>query len=171
MTTLIRHCTNSAASDLGLHCFPIPKVPNLNANSGDPDYSAFWSESTPIANVHKMPLDRTILNLGGVSFVLFEVSLQNKILHCKWTVTESDQGLHCLPKSKKMPLDRSIGQNHLKVMGCQVCFICCKLTKVPVHWQTVLTLNRWAVLRLSYLDLHCWDGLAHFHKKKLYDPN
>ena len=35
MTTLIRCHTNSAASDLGLHCLPIPKVPNLNANSGD----------------------------------------------------------------------------------------------------------------------------------------
>ena len=106
-----------------------------------------------------MPLDRTILNLEGVSFVLFDASLQNKILHCKGTVTlrsaASDQGLHCLLKSQKMPLDRSIGQNHLKVKGCQVCFICCKFTKVPVLWQTVLTLNRRAVLRLSDLDLHC----------------
>ena len=62
-------------------------------------------KSTPFADVRKMLLDRTILNLGGVSFVLFDVSLQNKILHCKWTVTPrsatSDQGLHCLPKSKK----------------------------------------------------------------------
>ena len=33
---------------------------------------------------------------------------------------------------KKMPLDRSIGQIHLKVKWCQVCFICCKFTKVPV---------------------------------------
>ena len=37
MTTLIRRRTNSAASDLGLHCLPIPKVPNLDANFGDPD--------------------------------------------------------------------------------------------------------------------------------------
>ena len=29
----------------------------------------------------------------------------------------SDQGLHCLPKSQKMPLDRSSGQNHLKGMS------------------------------------------------------
>ena len=74
-----------------------------------------------------MPLDRTILNLGGISFVLFDVSLQNKILHYKRTVTPrsaaSDQGLHYLPKSQKMPLDRSIGQNHSKVKGLQVCFI------------------------------------------------
>ena len=29
-----------------------------------------------------------------------------------------------------MPLDRFIGQIHLKVKGCHVCFICCKFTKV-----------------------------------------
>ena len=29
----------------------------------------------------------------------------------------SDQGLHCFPKSQRMPLDRSIGQIHLKVNG------------------------------------------------------
>ena len=38
-----------------------------------------------------------------------------------------------------MLLDRSFGQNHLKVKGCQVFFICCKFTKVPVLLQTVLT--------------------------------
>ena len=75
--------TNSAASDLGLRCLPIPKVCNFDANSGDPDQTAFLSESTPFANVREMPLERTILNLRGVSFVLFDLSLQNKILHCK----------------------------------------------------------------------------------------
>ena len=61
-------------------------------------------------------MDRTILNLGDASFVLFDASLQNKILHCKWTVTPrsaaSDQGLQCLPKSQKClwtdPLDKII---------------------------------------------------------------
>ena len=81
--------------------------------------------------------------------------------HYRWTVmrhsVSSDQGLHCLKSQKTMPLDRSIGQIHLKVQGFQVCFICCKFTKVPVLWQTVLTLNKRRVLRLS--DLHCWDGL------------
>ena len=83
MTTPIIHRTNSAVSDLGLHCLPIPNVPNLDADSGDPNHTRGSDLSTPFANVRKMPLDRTILNLGGVSFVLFDVSLQNKILHCK----------------------------------------------------------------------------------------
>ena len=73
MTTLNRRRTNSATFDLGLHCLPIPKLPNLDANSGYPDQTAFWSESIAFANVRKMPLDRTILNIGGVSFVLFDV--------------------------------------------------------------------------------------------------
>ena len=81
--TLIRCRTNSAASDLGLHCLPIPKEPNLDANSENPDQTQRSDMSTPFANVRKMPLDRTVLNLGGVSFVLFDISLQNKILHCK----------------------------------------------------------------------------------------
>ena len=74
----------------------------------------------------------------GIRFVLFDLSLQKK-KKSPCTVNEvmldsvsSDQSLHCLPKSQKMPLDRSNGQIHLKVMGCQVCFICCKFTKVPV---------------------------------------
>ena len=62
--------------------------------------------------------------------------------------------------SQKMPLDRSIGQNHLKVKGVKF-----------LLWQAVLTLNRRAVLRLSDLDLHCWDGVARSHKKELRDPN
>ena len=33
----MRRRTNSAASDLGLHCLPIPKAPNFDANSGGPD--------------------------------------------------------------------------------------------------------------------------------------
>ena len=61
MTTLT---TISAVSDLGLHYLPIPKVANLDAKGGDPDQTAFSSESTSFANVRKMPLDRTILNLG-----------------------------------------------------------------------------------------------------------
>ena len=36
-----------------------------------------------------------------------------------------------------MSLDRSIEEIHLKVKGCQVCFICCKFTKVSVLRQTV----------------------------------
>ena len=131
-------CTNSMASDLGLHCLPIPKVPNLDANSGDPDQTRSSDLSLHSLQMSAKCLWTTILNLGGVSFVSFDVSLQNKILRCKWKVmprsAASNQGLHCLPKSPKMPLDRSIGQNHLKVKGCQVCFICCKLTKLPVLW-------------------------------------
>ena len=80
-------------------------------------------------------------------------------------------GSSLFAKAPKMSLDRSIGQNHLKVKGCQVCFIYCKFTKVPVLWQTMLTLNRRAVLPLSDLDLHCWDGVARSHKMKLRDPN
>ena len=38
----------------------------------------------------------------------------------------SDQDLLCLPKSPKMPLDIFVGQDHLKVKGCQACFIFCK---------------------------------------------
>ena len=108
-----------------------------------------------------MPLDRTILNLGGISFVLFDVSLQNKILHYKRTVTPrsaaSDQGLHCLPKSPVKrclwtdPLDKIIR----KLRGSKFVLFTCKFTKVPVLWQTVLTLNRQTVLRLSDQDLHC----------------
>ena len=63
MTTLLRGRTDSAASDLGLHCLPIPKVPNMVANSSVPDQTR-RSDLTPFANVRKMPLDRTILNLG-----------------------------------------------------------------------------------------------------------
>ena len=67
--TLIRRRTNSAAFDLGLHCLPIPKVPNLDANSGDPDQTRSLHRLQMSA---KTPLDRTILNLGYVSlFVSF----------------------------------------------------------------------------------------------------
>ena len=61
----------------------------------------------------------------------------------------SDLGIHCLQitvqhlmrvytvcQSRK----NVFGQIHLKIKGCQVCVICCKFTKVPVLWQTVLTL-------------------------------
>ena len=82
MTTQIRRRTNSAESDLGLHC--LPKVPNLDAKSGDHDQIRRTDLSLHhFANVRKMPLDRNILNLGGVSFILFDISLQNKILPCK----------------------------------------------------------------------------------------
>ena len=49
--------------------------------------------------------------------------------------------------------------------GGQVWFICCKFTKDPVLWQTVLTLNRQTVLWPLDLDLHCWEGVAPSHKK------
>ena len=77
---LIRCRINYVASDLGLHCLPIPKVPNLDANSGDPDQTR---RSDLSLHRLQMPLDGTSLNLGGVCFVLFDLSLQNKILHCK----------------------------------------------------------------------------------------
>ena len=110
-----------------------------------------------------MPLDRTISNLGVSVFFFFlflfffYVSLQTK------SCTVKEQGRRVLwrlirvytvcQSPQKMPVDRSIGQNHLKIKGCQVCFICCKFTEVPVLWQIVLTLNRRSVLRPSDLDL------------------
>ena len=78
--TLIRRRNNSAASDLGLHCLPIPKVPNLDANSGDLDQTLSLHRLQMSA---KTPLDKSILNLGGVNLFVFYVSLQNKFLHCK----------------------------------------------------------------------------------------
>ena len=84
--TLIRRRTNPSAYDLGLHRLPIPKVHNLDANSGDPDQA--WRSDR---SLHRLLMSAKCLwtelfcklNLGGVSFVLFDVSLQNKILHCK----------------------------------------------------------------------------------------
>ena len=80
--TLIRRRTNSATSDLGLRWLPIPNVPNLDAISNDPDQTWHSDQVYTVCRCPQ-PLDRTILNLGDVSFVLFDVSLQNKILHCK----------------------------------------------------------------------------------------
>ena len=91
---LIRRHTNSAASDLDLHCLPITKVPNLDANSGDPDQTRRSDLSLHHLQMSAKCLwTELFLNLGGVSFVLFDVSLQNKILHCKWTV--QNKILHC----------------------------------------------------------------------------
>ena len=82
MTTLIIRRTNSAAFDLGLHCLPTPKVRDMDANSSEPDQTRRSDLS-----LHHLQMSAkclwTILNLGGASFVLFDVSLQNKILHCK----------------------------------------------------------------------------------------
>ena len=40
----------------------------------------------------------------------------------------------------------AFGQTHFKFKGCQICFICCKFTKVLVIWQTVLILVRLRIL-------------------------
>ena len=61
MTTLIRHHNDSAASNLGLHCLPIPKVPNLDADSGDPNQT--WCSDLSLYRL-QMSLDKTNLNLG-----------------------------------------------------------------------------------------------------------
>ena len=116
-----------------------------------------------------MPLDRTILNLG-VS-VLFCLMHACKTKSCIVNVLRRLIRVYTVCQSPKNAFGQIHWTNNLKVKGCQVCFICCKFTKVPGLWQTVLTLNRWAVLRLSDLDLHCLDGVARSDKKELRDPN
>ena len=83
MTTLIRCRTNSAASDLGFLYLSVPKVPNLNANIGDPDQTRRFDMSLHVCKCPQNAFGQNYFKFRGVSFILFDVSLKNKILHCK----------------------------------------------------------------------------------------